>query len=616
MAGRLLAGLRHRGPDDEGIEQPTPGVTLVHTRLAILDLSLAGHQPMHDHPPDGAAPNWVVFNGEIFNHRELRRELESIGLYCRTRCDTEVILHSYRAWGEECVRRFRGMFAICLVDPTNGVAYIYRDRLGIKPLYLYRHPERGLIFSSEIRALLALGPELISPCVNSGALESYFAQGAVHGYDTIVRGITMLRPATFLRIDLADGREIARRRYWQLPPAAAVRDRREEVEQLHWVTREAVHLHLISDAPLGVFLSGGVDSAAILTLACEERAAKLRTLTIGFDSTAADESSLSAETAAAFEVDHQTIRLSGRDVLGALSQALAAMDQPTVDGFNTYFVSSAARSAGLTVALSGLGGDELFGGYASFRDVPRAAALGHFPGGRLLARIGGTILPTRLGAKLMETSRRVDLLSLYLLRRELFLPEERRALHSLPEASDAATGLPSELLEELRECSPELDEINQVSFFELQLYMRHMLLRDADAFSMAAPIEYRVPFLDHIMVEAVFGLPGAWKTPDPRPKPFLIDVVGPRLPASVWRRPKHGFSFPWREWFARQGPLYETAREAAHDIFVWRNLGVEPVQVADTWRRFVSGDRRVSALQLLAFVTLRDYTMRHRLYIN
>lgn len=615
LGSRLLAALRHRGPDDEGLEQPSPSVTLVHTRLSILDLSSSGHQPMADCNVNKGTKNWVVFNGEIFNYQELQNDLAAAGWPCRTRSDTEVILQGYRAWGEDCVKRFRGMFAMCIVDSVQGIANLYRDRLGIKPLYLYRPPQGGVIFASEIRALLGLGPEIISPYVNAAALESYFAQGAVQGYDTLIHGVEMLEPGAQLSINLATGRELKRKTYWHLPVAnGAIKDRGAAVEHIKYLTRKAIGMRLISDVPIGLFLSGGVDSAAMLTIAAEIEPGSLRTLNVGFDVDGFDESGAAAATAAAFGADHQTQRITGADVLTALPDALAAMDQPTVDGVNTYFVSRAARRAGLTVALSGLGGDELFGGYASFTDVPRAVAWRRRLPWAPSVKFIGLIKSGRSGAKLAEAlGRAPDTLTMYLLRRELFLPYERRKLHPLPLSSNSVTGIDQHLMDDLQKRSAGLDEINRISFFEIELYMRHMLLRDADVFSMAAPIEYRVPFLDHHLVEAVFSLPGRWKKPDPRPKPLLLDAVGSRLPVACWQSPKRGFTFPWGAWFRPRGALAEVAREAANDSAVWCRLGINSNAVSDLWKRFASGDKRVSPLQVLAFVTLRDFAIRHKL---
>jgi asparagine synthase (glutamine-hydrolysing) len=615
-AGRLLAALRHRGPDDEGIEQFGPQLTLLQSRLSIIDLSSAGHQPMADRPTGGQTPNWIVCNGEIFNFRVLQPELEAAGWPNHTRNDTEAILHGYRVWGDSWVDRLHGMFAFGLVDTTAGVVHLVRDRLGIKPLYVYRPPSGGVVFASEMRAILALGADYISPRVQARALEGFLAQGCVSGLRSLIDGIELIKPGSCVTIDAHTGKEVRQRTYWQLPVAANVpTDRAETVERIAGIARHAIGLRLISDVPLGLFLSGGVDSAALLTLAAETSREKLRTISLGFDVAEFDETADAAATAAVFGTQHTSLKITGTQVLAALPDLLAATDQPTVDGMNTFVVSRAAREAGLTVALSGMGGDELFGGYASFADAPRALAwrrrIGWFKLGKVAAQMAGT----RAGAKQAEAlSRPADLLMMYLLRRELFLPGERRALlGELPDGSCPHTGLGQVRLEELRRRAHGLDDVNQISLFELEIYMRNMLLRDADVYSMAAPLEYRVPFLDHELVEAVFSAPGKWKRPDPRPKPLLLDVAGARLPAAVAEKPKRGFTFPWAAWLRQGGPLAELVREAAHDHATWDHLGVRPAAVQDIWQKFVNGDRRISALQLLAFINLRDFAVRHHL---
>jgi len=281
-----------------------------------------------------------------------------------------------------------------------------------------------------------------------------------------------------------------------------------------------------------------------------------------------------------------------------------------VDGTNVLVVSRAAREAGLTVALSGLGADELFGGYASFRDVPRSMRFKRF--GRFLPlRAIASLGQTRGLAKLACVTSRSDALSLYLLRRELFLPTERRELHPVPEGSDGESGLPVDLLDALRRRAAGLDAETSVSLFELELYMRNMLLRDADVFSMAAPIELRVPFLDHRLVETAFRLPGRWKRADPRQKPLLLDAVGPRLPRQVGTERKRGFTFPWGSWFGSGGPLSELARGAIDDRQVWADLGLDPQGVQAIGDRWWRGDRRISPLQILGFVSLASFTRRH-----
>ena len=272
---RMLAALRHRGPDDEGMMQPAPTVSLVHARLSIFDLTPAGHQPMTDRPAGDPSALWLVFNGEIYNFKELESELAAHGQVFRTRCDTEAILHSYRTWGEAAIPRWRGMFAIALVDPARGVGYLVRDRMGIKPLLTCRLPGGALAFASELRALLALGPDAVSSEVDPAAVESFLAQGAVQGYASLVKGVTMLRPGETLAVDLATGKELRRSTYWHLPAAVGETPQRAgAVEQLREVVTEAVKLHLASDAPLGLFLSGGIDSSALLALASASWAAR------------------------------------------------------------------------------------------------------------------------------------------------------------------------------------------------------------------------------------------------------------------------------------------------------------------------------------------------------
>jgi asparagine synthase (glutamine-hydrolysing) len=308
--------------------------------------------------------------------------------------------------------------------------------------------------------------------------------------------------------------------------------------------------------------------------------------------------------------------LTGQEILDDLPEALAAVDQPTVDGFNTYFVSRATRRAGLKVALSGLGGDELFGGYASFHDVPRALRLR-----RKLGWIGpanGVVswmldwTSGRRGRKAAEMLRRPPTpVSVYFLRRELFLRKRRRDLHPQPAGMDPYSGVPQRTVEDMLSRSRGLGLVNQVSLFELEGYMRHMLLRDSDVFSMRHGLELRVPLLDHKVVEQVAALPGSYKLPDSRPKPLLIDAVGARLPAVVYKHPKRGFTFPWAAWL--RGPLRQRAVQAMDNRDIWHTLGLNPEAPRQLWDRFVDKDRRVSALQVLALMVLENFASQHEL---
>jgi asparagine synthase (glutamine-hydrolysing) len=652
-AERMRAALKHRGPDDEGLETVSgstgaPPAVLVHTRLSIVDLSPAGHQPKRDEPADPKLrPNVVTYNGEIYNHRALRPELERGGWPCRSSSDTEVLLHAYRVWGVRAVERFEGMFAFCLLDPERGLAWFGRDRVGIKPLYLYRPERGGLLFASEVRALLAAGPELVPPKLHRPALESFLSQGAVMSDRAVVAGVTLLGPGESLLCDF-EGKPLRQVRYWSvdfggengettqpadgspsplvaptaLGPATSWRS--ELVAELAVALRSSLSKLLLADVPVGLFLSSGVDSTAVAAIAAEVTSEPLRTIAVGFDVAAWDETEPAGLSARELGTEHERVELSGDGVLASFDDVLAAVDQPTVDGFNTYHISLAARRAGLTVALSGLGGDEIYGGYASFVDVPRALrlrtltrAFGSRPLGSvadLLTRLAGSPRVERRGralVKLSETLRRpADLVDLYLLRRELFIATERRALHALPGDSDASTGLEHDDLVALRRSHAAREAVDRVAAFEFSTYMRHMLLRDADVFSMRHGLEIRVPLLEHYAVAEAARAQSRWRRPDPRPKPLLVDAVGSRLPARSWQAKKRGFTFPWRAWL--RGPLRVRAEAGlAGDTLV--RAGIDARAARGIWASFLQGDPRVSELEVIALLVLSDYVERHRL---
>jgi asparagine synthase (glutamine-hydrolysing) len=618
MAGRMLETLHHRGPDSHRLEAVSRAgyhpVALAFARLRIIDLSPLADQPMHLNEREGSPGTAIVFNGEIYNFRELRRDLVKLGHDFRTESDTEVILHAHRQWGIEAIERIWGMFAWALVDGESGTVWLCRDRLGIKPLYLASPPSGGLLFASEVRALLAAQHPEVTPRIDSAALESYFAQGAVYGLQSLIRGVSLLGPGESLELDW---RGVPKRRhtYWQLHATEGSESRSGAVARLGSTLREVVRQHLVSDVPLGLFLSGGVDSSALAALAMEVGNNGVRSVCVGFDQPAFDETRESARIARLLGTQHQNLRLDGKMVGDDVGEVFSAADQPTVDGFNTFFISRITRQAGLTVALSGLGGDELFGGYATFRDLPRALSLARAlrllgPLRVQLSRFGAKV-PFRSMAKVSELLRRSGLTSAYLLRRELFLPEDRRSLHALPEDSDPLVGIPLFELERLEAAAVASDQLTAISNLELSAYLRHMLLRDGDNFSMAVSLELRVPLLDHRVVEAAFRMPGAWKRADSRAKPILQDAVGKSMSALRLRRSKRGFTFPWKQWLL--GPLTTSAEAAIHARETWNGLDILPSGPVDVWRRFRQGDRRVSALQVIALWMLAEYAQRHRL---
>ena len=619
MVERMVQALHHRGPDSHRVEEIARGghspAVLGFARLRIIDLSPRADQPMHLSGRASGPGTAIVFNGEIYNFRELRRELVELGHTFDSSSDTEVILHAHQQWGIEAVQRICGMFAWAIVDSASASVWLCRDRLGIKPLYVARPISGGLFFASEVRALLAAQHPEILPRVNPVALESYLAQGATYGLESLIDGIELLGPGESLEVDW-NGVQHRRRTYWGLRFAEPEASRDTAVARMGSILRDVVQQHLISDVPLGLFLSGGIDSSAIAALATERSNGRIRSICVGFDQPEFDETREAERVAKLLGTDHQNLRLDGQALATSVADVFTAADQPTVDGFNTYFVSRATRQAGLTVALSGLGGDELFGGYATFRDLPRAIRMSSIARGLgplrlVLANRASQLARSRSALKLLELLRRSGLASMYLLRRELFLPEERRALLPLPGGSDRVSGIPDEELRLLDAIAGAPDELNAISALEVSGYLRNMLLRDGDCFSMAVSLELRVPILDHRVVEAAMAMPGGWKRRDLRAKPLLQDAVGERMRALRLRRRKRGFTFPWERWLL--GPLAPAVEAAVRAADTWKALGISASAPIEFWTRFRNGDARVTALHIVALWMLAEYSSRNRL---
>jgi asparagine synthase (glutamine-hydrolysing) len=358
--GVATAALKHRGPDDDGFYEARVGDAvcgLVHTRLAIIDLSPGGHQPMST--PDGRYT--IVFNGEIYNFKELRRALEGEVTF-RSNCDTEVLLHAYARWGADCALRLEGMFAFAIWDKIRAELVLVRDRLGEKPLYYVENPH-GITFASEIRALLETGAA--ERRLSVPGLHSYLAFGSVRAPFTILRDVRALLPGRILE---HRDRKTTIRRYWQLPTTTlATSDEPSAAEETRRLLYRAVKLRLVADVPVGIFLSGGIDSSSLVAVAARTSDAPVHTFTLSYKERAWDERQYARQVAERFGCEHHEVLLLASRAAKEMESALAAQDQPSADGINSYFVSKAAKDAGLAVALSGVGADELFGGYPHFR---------------------------------------------------------------------------------------------------------------------------------------------------------------------------------------------------------------------------------------------------------
>lgn len=547
---RMLTAQVHRGPDDEGVmslSSPDGSVLFGSRRLAIIDLSPAAHQPMANEDQT----IWVVHNGEIYNFLELRETLIARGHRFRSRTDTEVIVHAYEEYADECVQQFRGMFAFAVWDTKRQRLLLARDRLGEKPLYFAWDGKRFL-FASEVRALLASG--FVEKRLNPSAIRGYLTFGSVPAPLSLIDGVQALGPGCLLKF--RDG-QVQIARYWDVRfTEGRPITEPEAIEALRHHVREAVQLRLVSDRPVGAFVSGGIDSSSVVALMREAGVGKLRTYSLVFDQPEFDEGPFARLLARRFETDHTEYRVTAPEVWRRLDDVIAAMDQPSVDGVNTYFVSHLARSCGTVVALSGLGGDELFGGYSSFWLAPRLVWLGRF-----LQRLPGSSAAVRRFIGWLSADGRSQKLrgflrqapsaeAAYLAVKGLFTDEALEGL-LLPEALAASRAFdPMAYLNGVTD-SHEESLVNRISRLELRTYLHNQLLRDTDAMSMAHALEVRVPLLDHLLIELVARLPGRLKF-GPPPKDLLVKAMRTQLPRQITDRPKGAFMFPFEQWMKHE----------------------------------------------------------------
>ncbi|PZS03685.1 MAG: asparagine synthase (glutamine-hydrolyzing) [Chloroflexi bacterium] len=535
----MCNAIAHRGPDDEGLYRSLNGrCVLGNRRLAIIDLSAAGHMPMGT--DDGRF--WITYNGELYNFRELHAELESRGHRFRSRTDTEVILRLYQDAGGRCVERLNGMFAFAIWDEREQTLFLARDKMGIKPLY-YTRAGGAFLFASEIRALLATGA--VERRVDPAGLAGYLMLGSVPDSHTIIGGVHCFPPAHYAL--LQEGR-LSLHRYWShsdlMRDAEPMREA-DMAEALRETLKDAVRRQMVSDAPLGLFLSGGMDSSTIAALTCALGHERVRSVSITFDEKAYDESEASRAVAERFGLDHVEYPVTAGDVSNHLDRVVQAMDQPSADAVNTYFVSKAAREAGLTVALSGLGADELFGGYSTFETVPKTQrvmkGIRRVPHhDRALALVERAPAIPRAGRKLARWMNGSDSLeAAYATVRGILGPSEVRGMTPLPETFN-----PMEYMQETVDVKGFAD-VEAVSLLESRLYMHNQLLRDTDAMSMAHSLEVRVPFLD----DEVVAMAGRCRTSLRNGgKAALSGARDIYFPIGTPEEDKKGFSFPFDEW--------------------------------------------------------------------
>ena len=562
LLARMTRSLVHRGPDGEGYFRE-PGCGLGHRRLSIIDLA-GGAQPLFNEDESVV----VVYNGEIYNFRELRAQLQACGHHFKTACDTEVIVHAWEEWREDCVQHFRGMFAFALVDRTNRTLFLARDRIGIKPLYYAVLGERQLVFASELKALL-VHPG-VSRRINPQAIEDYFTFGYVPDPKTIYDGIVKLPPGhTF--VCQRGGNPGRLSRYWTLEPIDRYESGEDSdlAEELTARLEDAVRLRMIADVPLGAFLSGGVDSSAVVAAMAGLSDVPVNTCSIGFSDPRFDESPYAQSVAELFATDHHMERVDSLPA-GAIDRLARIYDEPFADSsaIPTYQVCGIARKR-VTVALSGDGGDEVFWGYGRYRwHADEGRLRGRLPGflrGGAVRRLAD-ILPYRDSWSLIKAvAQTAQALArppaeAYLHTLSLVKERQRRALFTPRLTRDLQGYRAFEAFDRHYRAAPSDHPVGKIQWADLMTYLPGDILTKVDRASMAHSLEVRVPLLDHHLVAWAHGLPPDEKLRDGEGKFLLKTAMSPQLPNELLYRKKMGFAVPLDEWF--RGPLADRAQQA------------------------------------------------------
>ena len=610
---RMVRALRHRGPDGQDFAcipvREWHNLVLGHARLSILDLTEHSAQPMLDE----ATGSQLVFNGEIYNYEALRSELEGAGHRFRSSGDTEVLFKALIEWGPEALKRLQGMYAFAFWDGREQRLMLARDPLGIKPLLLTRSGE-SVIFASEMRSLCTAIATGIDLCPMG--ISSFLAFGSVIEPATIAQGIVSVPPGHVVMSDL--GGHLAPPRRVVGVDAILARHLRPDrisfddaVDSVRAALQTSVRKHLASDVPIGVFLSGGIDSTVIATMADQAAVGQeMNYLTVGFPEQEFSELQYAQQVARGLRGTHKVEILDADRMLSLLPKALAAIDQPTVDGINTYIISNIAAQRGIKVLLSGLGGDEIFGGYTTFWKAPLL-----WRHRTLLSRLASVMPPRAFGSgserqKLIEGRQGFDLRDAYLLQRSIrWSPQTARIamLGTLPDNS-----LVTPECWELMSTDHRHGVHNRISYLETVFYMRNQLLRDSDIFSSANSVELRVPYLDLDLVNLAWSLPASYhrsmRWGGKRILKRILEELHPGLPL---RRRKMGFVFPWERWL-REPRMFEMVADTLHTNSAYQGLGVQPDEGRDILAAFVGKDHLITWSHVWSLFVLLDWSSRLR----
>jgi asparagine synthase (glutamine-hydrolysing) len=612
---RMIMSIAHRGPDDRGLAVVDAGRAIVgNTRLAILDLSHAGHQPMRDETNG----NVIAFNGEIYNHLEIRRLLRDDRNQWNSSSDTETILRAYGAFGEACVHHLRGMFAFCIWDQRRGVIFCARDRVGIKPFYYYADAAGVFVLASEVRSLLSSGR--VPRKMDQRGLAGFVRFGSVPEPWTLIAGVHSLPPGH--QMVVRSGHIDSLEAFWKPPPTGSSGKARPEnagketnarkensdgketsdgkktsagkeiLSALRHHLERSVGEQLRSDVPVATFLSGGIDSSVITALAARASLQPIHTITLGFDDREFDETEYALAVGHQYKTIQHRVRLSAEEVVELIPEAVQRCDLPSADGLNTYLVSRAAVKAGIKVVLSGLGGDELFGGYRTFPLLKWACRLAPMVGWS--APVASLAFRRGSGScqRALEMLGSKDLESRY---------ASLRSLWSVAEMREMGLGL-----FDFRERSESRETLfTRISILELSGYMRNTLLRDSDAMSMAHSIELRVPFLDHELVQWCREAGAADYGRGSGKKRLLLRATADLFPPETFQRKKQGFNLPMDKWM--RGPL---AGFVAQGLAAVSESGILPdVDLVRLRQRFQA--RELPWARLWQFAVLGHWVQSH-----
>ncbi|MDB4414884.1 asparagine synthase (glutamine-hydrolyzing) [bacterium] len=591
LVQRMIDRMEHRGPDSGDIYK-SENIVIGHRRLSIIDLSSEANQPFQD----SSKRYTIVFNGEIYNFQSVKSQLKNDYSF-KTSSDTEVILAAYIKWGEKCVEHFNGMFALAIWDNSNKQLFVARDRMGIKPFYYFYNPEEELlVFASELRSILSTN--LVKKQLNKETLNDYLSYQTVHSPNTIIKNIFQLEPGKY---GVFKNGKFKTSSYWSISPKKQIdlnlNVTKAKVKSLFF---EAVERRLVSDVSLGAFLSGGIDSSAVVAAMANVSSQPIHTFSVGFTESEFDESEYASFIANKYKTEHTKFELTANSFLDELPQIIKLFDTPSGDGVNTFIVSKLVKNAGLTVALSGLGGDELFAGYDNFTRYSKA---------NQFSWLWKIPTPLRKGfAKIYfrnNQSKLRELIEAEKFQLSNIYPISRRVLANsvIKDLIDTDFNSCNDYLKEKIDNYSDINTftpLTQVSISEIIGYTQNVLLRDTDQMSMANSLEVRVPFFDHELVEFVLSIKDNHKYPH-IPKKLLVDSLNPLIPENIVNRKKMGFTLPWEHWMKNE--LKSLCEENLSVLYHLTSCFKEK-SIRYYWNQFLLGNPQVKWSHLWTLVIL------------